>query len=438
MSDSIILDASADTSIVFGGVAWRPLVGSNLAAQSLKEAQSNKATHYLPAGSGSVAVGTTKLPPKRAKEKGRSFYSAGAIFSQAHLSGVCITSQDMADGRVWVVACHDGIILRETDVLLPPQEAAALVQEILTTHKQALVVEGDFEAALHVNARTKLVPVKSGLQKIPTPLLVFAGVVITLIVCDTGWDQYKKFKTRKALELEAQQFVDARAEWGMALDEWAQNIKIDGRVGLVNLFSEAGKAPMKIGGWELAKVRCSSAPGEWRCSANYDAGINATNLSFKNNLPLGWSALWDGLTGAVGEWTVKVDRQSIERARIMSIQDFSLNSVSQLQRVLPAFKTVDLKAPAPVSIQTPMVPVKTGRGQEMVPVPYPAENPNGIEIPSVQQIEVVGPLRSLYVLPLINETVIRDISFIVEGRTSLPSLRDSLFTATLTGEIYVR
>jgi len=442
MSESMIFEASPDTSIVFGGVTWHTLLGSNLPAQSVKAAVANKATHYVAAGPHSASCGTLKISSDLAKVKGRSFYSAAAIFAQAHQGGVFLTTHEMADGSVWVAGVHDGNILRGTDVLLSQEEAERLVAEVESRFKDSSsavnLVKSEFDLEPYFNARTKLAPVKSAFQKIPRPLLLVLGTLLGLIVLDTAWDQYRKYQSKKALELEAQQPVDAHSEWANALNEWAGSVVVDGPKGLAAVVHGLGRAPMDIGGWDLNKARCKAVPGAWSCSADYDAGIGATNLSFVANLPPGWTASWNGLTGAVGSWTVPAHREMIDRAGIQAIPDFSLNYISKLQEVLPAFRSVELSPPMAVQIPEPQVAVKNGSHQQMVAVPYPADNTEGIERPSVQTIELVAPLRSLMVLPIINETTIQSVSFVVEGMTSIPSLRDSLFTAKLVGEMYVR
>ncbi|MDZ5605287.1 type 4b pilus protein PilO2 [Pseudomonas sp. RP23018S] len=442
MNEPLIFEANPDTSIVFGGLTWQTLLGANLAAQSMKAAVANKATHFVAAGEHSASCGTVRIPSELAKIRGRSFYSAAAIFAQAHQGGVFLTAQDLGEELVWVAGVHDGNIIQGTDVLLSKEDARALIEEVESRFKDSSsavnIVKSEFDLETHLNIRTKLAPVKNAFQKIPRPLLMLLGGLVGLIAIDTAWDQYKKAETRKALELEAQQPVDARNEWANALDVWAGSILLDGPQGLTVLIQGLGRAPMDIGGWDLVKAGCTAIPNAWSCSANYDAGIGATNLSFVGGLPTGWTASWNGLTGAVAAWTVPAHRTVMKRVEIQPIEDFSLNYISALQRVLPAFRSVELSPPVQLELPDPQVSVKNGSRYEMVPVTYPAGNTEGIEKPSIQTIELVGPARSLFVLPLINYTKILSVSMAVEGVTSVPTLRDSLFTTKLVGEMYVR
>ncbi len=438
MDQTIVLDVNGESSLVFGGITWKPLIGSNLAGQSEKFAVTSKATHFVAAGEHSAAVGIIKLSAIRAKEEGRAFYSAAAVFAQAHQSGVLITTQEFPNGRVWIVAAHNGVVISDTDVLLTNIEAEALIAEIKSRHKNAIEIEGEFETLQHLNSKTQLIAVRNAFQKIPNSLKLFAGFLVILLIADTFWSQYKQYKKREARELEASQYIDAHSEWENALHKWAASIKPDGRVGLIGVYEDLGNTPMKVEGWNLSEANCATSPLGWDCSARYEAGVGATNLGFKQNMPTGWTASWDGLTGAIGSWSTKVERSSIDLAAMQAIQDFSLYYISSLQRVLPALRKVELSPPAHASIPAPEVYMNRGQGEELVTVPYPTDNTAGIELPSVQTFEIEGPLRTLSVLPMIDNSVIKKLRFIVGSQGSTPALRDSIFTAKLTGEFYVR
>lgn len=438
MTDVIIRAVNNEQSVVFGGVAWKPLIGSGLAAQSEKLAAAYKATHFVAAGEHSAALGTTKLPAQKLKEKGRAFYSAAAIFAQAHPSGVQIYSQEFPGDDVWVVASHDGVVISDTDILLSKTEAEELVAEIKLRHALAVIVKSDFDAIMYLNVRTQLKPVRNALQKIPTPIKFLIVTLLLLMVVDTSISEYKKYKIRKARELEASQFIDAHAEWEKKLNQWALTIKPDGRQGLIDVFFKMGSAPMKIGGWNISEATCLPSLTGWDCNARYEAGVGATNLSFQENLPEGWTASWGGLTTAIGNWTINVERKPIDRANIQKVADFSLKYISALQRVLPAMKKVELSPPVPAVIQEPQVYINRGTGKELVGVPYPLENTAGIELPKIQTLDIEAPLRTLAVLPIINDTVIKQLRFVVGSQRTVPTIRDGMFTTKLIGEIYVR
>ena len=438
MLNSIILDVNGESSLVFGGVAWKPLIGSNLAAQSEKLAATKKATHFVAAGEHSVAVGTIKLPATKAAEKGRAFYSAAAVFAQAHQSGVLITQQSMQDGRVWIVAAHEGVVISDTDVLLSITEAHELIEDIKRRYEKAVVISGEFDTLQYLNAKSELAPVRNTFQKIPKSLKLVVGLMALIIAVDTSLSEYKKYKAKQARALEDSQYFDAKSEWANALDQWSKTVVTDGQPGLLRLYSELGQVRMKIQGWNLAEASCARSLAGWDCTTRYDAGIGATNLGFVQNMPKACSASWDGLTVAICKWSVQAERQNIKLQNIQSTQRFSLDYISSLQNVLPALRKVDLSTPAPVSIPEPQVVINRGHGNEIAMVPYPADDNQGIELPSLQTFVFEGPLRTLSVLPLINDTVIKKVGFKVGSQGSTPSLRDSIFTAEVVGEFYVR
>ncbi|MNJ47857.1 hypothetical protein D3C77_430290 [compost metagenome] len=344
----------------------------------------------------------------------------------------------MRDDRVWVIAAHDGVVIRDTDVLLSKADADELVIDIKRRHPHATFIVDENDATPYLNARTRLLPVRTAYQKVPLPLKIGGAILLGLMLLDMGWSKYKKHKLEQELSQQADQYIDARAEWNTALSKWAADVKVDGRKGLVSLYDHITNVPMKIGGWNLSNISCSSVPEAWSCIARYEASVLSTNITFSNSLPPGWTARWDGLTTAVGRWSFPTERKAIDRKNILTIPDFSLRYISDLQRVLPAFRKVELAPPALVEIATPQVSIQNGKRTEVVSVPYPADNVAGIELPKVQTFKLSGPLRSLSVLPLINEAVINQIVIDVEGRGSVPTLRDSMFTAEITGESYVR
>ncbi|MGO4801193.1 hypothetical protein ACEN2T_18085 [Pseudomonas sp. W22_MBD1_FP4] len=439
MTDVNIEQLGPNAWLVIGGIKWKPLIGSGLASKSQKEAVAVKATHFVAASSQSAAVGTIQLAPEKKSKVPRKFYSAAAIFAISHPTGAVIAREEVRGGKFWVVGSHDGMVSKGTDVICTADEADEIVNDFKRRHSNALLVSGSETDLNHyLNSSTELQPVKSLIEKIPTPVKVAVGFLLCLMLIDTGWGHWKKYKLRQLREQDIGQFVDSHAEWKTSLDEWARTIKTDGKSGLSDLYAEMGRIPLEVGHWKLSESTCKQVARGWSCTARYFRKVNATNLSFTSNLPQGWSAGWDGLTTAVATWEVKATRFPLARAAIPKVGDFSVNYISLLQRVLPTYRKVELLPPLKVVIANPtVVQVSQGRN-EAIQVPYPKDNTVGIEIPSIQRFTFNGPLRSLTVLPITDETVIKSLHFSVEDRALAPSMRDSIFMAELIGETYVK
>lgn len=439
MTDAYIEQLTGNAWLVFGGIKWKPLIGSSLPGKSQKEAVAVKATHFVAAGAHSAAVGTIQLPEERAKKTARKLYSAAAIFALSHQTGAMIAREEMRDGKFWVVGCQDGMVSKGTDIVCTAAEADEIIADFQNRHASAVVVSGsETDLTQYLSEKTELQPVKSAIEKLPKPLKIGIAVVLCLMLADTGWSHWKKYQIQKLREQNIEQFVDANAEWAKTLDEWAKTVKVDGRPGLASIYDDIGRIPLDIGGWKLAEISCSPVVQGWSCTATYKRSVIATNYSFKSGLPEGWVATWDGLTSAKGTWVISTPRQSLVRADIAPVSQFSVDYVSQLQQVLFAYRIVELSPPVKVAIPNPTV-IQVSQGHsEAIQVPYPQDNPKGIEIPSKQAFVFKGPLRSLSVLPLVNESVIKTIKVVVEMRAVNPTLRDSVFMAEMTGDFYVK
>ncbi|WP_219096237.1 type 4b pilus protein PilO2 [Pseudomonas sp. UMAB-40] len=439
MTDAYIEQLTPNAWLVFGGIKWKPLIGSGLPGKSQKEAVAVKATHFVSAGAHSAAVGTIQLPDEKNNKIARKLYSAAAMFALSHQTGAMIAKEKIHDGRYWVVGCHDGMVSKGTDVVCSAAEADEIVADFKSRHSSALEVSGtDAELAHYLNVNTELQPVKSAIEKLPKPVKIGVCLLLCLMLVDTGLGYWKKYQLRKMREQNIEQFVDARAEWANALDDWAKTVKIDGQPGLKGVYDAMGRIPMVIGRWQLFESECVPTSKGWYCAAKYRRTVEATNYTFKTNLPEGWVAKWDGLSTAIGSWEITAPRKPLARPAISPLAQFSVNYISQLQRVLFSYRIVDLLPPVKVVIPNPtVVQVSQGRS-EQIPIPYPQDNLKGIEIPSKQSFTFKGPLRSLSVLPLVDETVIKSLKFEVEMRAVSPSLRDSVFMTTLTGEFYVQ
>src|SRR5450830_644915 len=108
MTEANIKQLGPNAWLVFGGIKWKPLIGSGLASKSQKEAVSVKATHFVAAGAQSAAVGTIQLPAEKKSKVGRKLYSAAAIFAVSHPTGAMIARELVEGGKFWVVGSHDG------------------------------------------------------------------------------------------------------------------------------------------------------------------------------------------------------------------------------------------------------------------------------------------------------------------------------------------
>lgn len=439
MTEAHIHQIDQTRALVFGGIDWKTLIGRDLANRSHKEASALKATHYVAAGNHSAAVGTIQLKDEKKRKQNRKLYSAAAIFAQRHTNGAIISTYNIGDDLVYVVAAFDGVVVKGYDIVCSVREAEAYIADFRARYENSHLVGDDTDPTLYLNAKSELVPVKSSFEKIPMPLKVGVGILLLLMIADSSWTQWKQYQARKERAASVRDVIDGHAEWTKSLDKWAQGVKVDGPKGLRAAYNTLADIPMRVGGWKLAEGQCSASASGWSCSARYDRTTSSTNESFQSNLMPGWTARWDGLMSAIGVWQLPATRIPLVRKNIPPVAEMSVDYISRLQDVLPAFRKVELTPPVKIMVAEPVVQQRNFKGQvEMVKVPYPSNQAKGIEIPSIQTLKVTGPLRSLSVLPMPGQSVIKQIRFVVDERGVIPSIRDSIFTAEMVGEIYVQ
>ncbi|WP_153785351.1 type 4b pilus protein PilO2 [Pseudomonas sp. EMN2] len=440
MSEIIIHQLSPDSALVFGGVDWQSLIGSQLAKQSYKLARKRRATHFVSAGKHSNAVGTLRLTTEAKQPLKRKLYSAGAAFALSHSNGAVISKTQVEEGDLWyVIAAHDGVVIAGTDIICDAAEAEVLTRSFFQRYANGVEVEGDFDTTSLLNDRTELAPVKTAWQKVPVQIKVLMVAAVALMAADSAWTHWKSYERQKARQMFSAQSYDAHAEWARVLDQWAATTAVDGRSGKLDLLTTMEAIPPIVGHWRLIEGGCSATSSGWTCSARYNRTVLATNASFRAAAPKNWTVTWDGLNNAVGTWTVAAKRQPLDRTKLATAAHFGVNYISKVQVHLPSFRKVEIQSPVEVQIPAPKVLQRDMGGKEvMVEVPYPYNAPDGIERPKSQAFFFNGPLRSIIALPVTSYTSIKQIRFTVDERLAVPNIRESVLTAELSGESYVK
>lgn len=440
MSETIIHQLSSDSALVFGGVEWQSLIGNHLAKKSYKAAKLNRATHFIAAGKHSSAVGTLRLPTEAKQPRKRKLYSAGAAFALSHSTGAVISKTQVEEGDLWyVIASHDGVVIAGTDIICDASEAKTLIESFFQRYTNGVEVEADFDTTTLLNDRTELAPVKTAWQKVPPQVKLMFVVSAALLAANTAWTHWKSYERQKAREMFSAQSYDAHTEWAQALDQWASTKAVDGQAGLLQLLDTIQDIPPVVGHWRLIEAGCSAISSGWTCSARYNRTVLATNASFRAAAPKKWVVTWDGLNNAVGTWATAVNRETIDRTKLVTAADFGVSYISNVQVALPSFRKVEIKPPVEVHIQAPKVSQRDVNGNDtMVDVPYPYNAPEGIEIPKAQEFIFNGPLRSILALPVTAYTSIKQLRFTVDERLKVSNVRESVLTAELSGESYVK
>jgi hypothetical protein len=438
MKEFIIRELEGDRSVVYG-LDWAPLIGAKLDKQSLAHARRVKASHLVSAIEHSSSVGIVKLPADKKRSKG-TLYSAGAVVALKHPTSAYLGVLEIEDDLVWVIATHNGSVIKGTDTLCSPAEAVGLAQSIRSRYPKIADLD-DTDVQSYLNDRTQLKPVHYGFNAVPLPARLLAIGALALLVGNLTWDQASRFVRDYTRSHSTVPQVDAVREWTEALNNWAGQTLVDGPQGYAAVFRAALVIPTEVGGWKLLgsgknpAVQCD-APSQrnWKCSVMFRRGIVATNESFLtwalHNRP-DWHIQWIDLDTVLASWQAPGARHTITLASIPKQTTFSIDYISRLQKVKRAFTLIEVKPSVQVSISQPSM--RDGGGNETA-----IELPAGMALPKVMGFTMKGSLRSLAAFPLNEHTRITRLKFDVDLNESHPDLRSSALYGEITGEYYVQ
>lgn len=438
MKDLIIRELEGERSVVYG-LDWAPLIGAKLERQSLAHARRVKATHHVPAVEHSSSVGAAWLPTDKKAGKHRALYSAGAIVALKHPTSAYLGIIQIEEDLVWVIATHNGSVIKGTDTLCSPEEAEALVESVRKRYPNISDLE-DTDVQSYLNDRTQLKAVRYGLDAIPTPLKVAGIAALVLLVGNLGWEQATRIIHSYTRSSATTVQVDAEQEWREALETWAGQTLVDGPEGFSTIFAAVMDLPPTVGGWALSAgsdstkfpaLKCTAVQRVWTCYAHYTRGHTATNQSFLAQRRPEWNVQWNDLDNVTVDWKVKAQRHPLARGRIPLLTDFSIEDVSRLQDVSKAFVLIDIKPPIKVSVPAPVVNDSAGNR-------VPLDLPEKMLLPSSMSLEIHGPLRSLAAFPLNHATRINQLIFQVNRNEARPDLRTSAIYGQIKGEYYVQ
>lgn len=431
MKELIIREVEGERCVVYG-LDWAPLIGNKLDRQSLAHARNLKATHHVPAVEHSSSVGTATLQSEKKAGKGRALYSAGAIVALKHPTSAYLGVISIEENLVWVIATHNGSVIKGTDTLCAPAEADELVASVRTRYPQISDLE-DTDVQSYLNERTQLKVVRYGVDAVPGPLKILIIAALGLLIANLAWDQGKRLIQSYTHSHEDTLQIDATQEWTTSLDMWAKSTLIDGPRGFADLFEAMMHLPLDVGNWSLKRVQCDNAKQRnWTCRADYTRGVIATNESFLSALrpEWKWKTRWVNLDNAQANWQVTGTHHPLARQALPALTAFSVDYVSQLQNVSKAFSLIEIKPPATVSIPPPVIHDANGK--------VSIELPEGMRLPSVMPFTLKGPLRSIAAFPLNDSTRLSRLVFEIERSEGRPDLRNSALYGEIQGEYYVQ
>ena len=407
--------------VVFG-LDWSPLVGGAPQRLGLQRARALGATHYVLSGKHATVVGAVRLEPATAKLKG-SLHSAAAVFSSRHPVGAIAYVLPDPSGSCWMIACHAGSVLSQTDRWFESQACALAVLDRLRSRFPGLQVQIEQTLDQHglpVWLGTTLCE-QSRLQRIQalgylarTPLRICVAVSLAASLA------YGLLPTRNTdLQQERQ---DTQAVWRASLLELSRQHTVHAFSHLSVLTQTWQKIPLLPSGWILRKIQCESQGFDWQCVAQYARQYRwALNQHLEQVMPVGWSMQFTPLDEAAFLWRVPQAATTLDLSEHWMAYDW----MSYLQSIGSAFEHIQVGAATKFVIPAP----DDGQGQALALAP-------GIPQWKQRTLVIKGPLRALVALDRLHMPVRwRRASLDIDRAQGLGTPRSAL-SLELVGDMF--
>ena len=434
------------------GVTWQQTVQAvNLKKHAQQLARKGKADYYCTVAP--ATVGTAKLKVSNQGEKLIALATGVAAFANGHVFAAIKLPQG-----IWICAAIDGAPATGFDALVTDEEAArsrlAAFERLATSSISLFTNEPDLlypapevqpvtlsqviSAAASNEASEALAKVGTSIP--PAVLYTVAGAIL-LLGGLRAWDYWQLEQRRQAELLANANELDPKTAWTQAFQAYAQEKSTYGHEALRALREATEKLPTSIAGWRLKETDCKPSAGStWGCTLKFDrtadVGLDPTNEDFEHLRPREWTVRYSTVDEieAVMQVSAPARRLNFDELTPLAIQQ--VRGLSSLQLILRAFSVKTIGQFQPEAVPAPLN--KVGE-----PVSMPAEL--GLAIYRAALTNLSGPLLSVDLL-ITPEVPVAWTSFKVDF-ARLPndwqangeaSLKKSLMTATLAGEIYAK
>lgn len=302
-----------------------------------------------------------------------------------------------------------------------------------------------------VNEDDQFVELPKGQSTFPKPLVVGIGVAAFLLIAFKGWGMYQQHERQRLAALNVIVEEDPESAWKRAIQTWTASRASQDPRGLLAARVSLGATPLLWGGWYLQVASCTAAapaatplaPAEgappaavasvraWSCSATYQRlPVGSPNRDMTARALPGWSIQYKGLEQIIASWAVEQAVSQLKTEDFESTSFHQVETVSRLQKLLPAIAQMN----APVFANAVIAPPKKSDGTAF---PMPPGLPQIMEA----ELTLKAPLRS--VDALIEGGIAADwtqisISYAPSTSDSSLSLRGSAMTADVRGVIYAK
>ncbi|MCK9511922.1 MAG: hypothetical protein M0R28_11915 [Pigmentiphaga sp.] len=402
----IDVDRGDGTQVVLAlGMQWHTVLGRDLTRQARRRARSRRASHWVHAGGRAESVGTCHHLGKRVAGRSRVAYAAAQAFARLVPEGyhVAMLGLPGAPGRVWIARVRDGRVVEGGEWLSEDSTALAQAWRELSAQVSTVPVlwggvddgpglDGRPPRALEWRDLADAVGPDSLLQPLrPTGLWVAAGLGLASALV-VGGRLLPSIVEPQAPHLAAETVaVEPSMDelWRQAYETWRTGARWVAPAGLDAVAHALLQVPLAPAGWRLRDVRCDWRDVAWRCRAAYQRGHRlARQAGLMSAVPAGWNVSWLGLDQAEGRWDLPAAGRLPEWPDLAWRGDRWIPDADRLLGMSGAWQSIDVGRRQPISI-----------GPATAPGNAPTPPPRDLSPLALRELTLLGPLRSLGLLP---------------------------------------
>lgn len=399
------------------GLDWVPLLEEPDRVRV--QARRAGASHLVLSGDPTAALGLARGLAGR-----QTCWSAADLLARRYPRGsiACVLA---LDPQTWhVLACHEGVVLTRADRAYPdPDMAAQAIEALRLAYPKMEVIPADPQSdetlqdlARQAAACVPLIRVRSHGRIAASALLVTCVAALGL-----SWN-------RQAGHAAVQTSPEGRKAWDSALALALAQRPIHGEQGTRSLLQALYRQPVRLAGWVLQNLRCQQgADGvHWQCRSEYRRqGVPADNRGLLQAALPAWRLEFPSLDVAHASWDLTLAGQVPDPRSLPTASLLARDWASALQAVLPAFTTLRIDPPGPLTVPAP----RDERGQAL---PLPGDLP----VPALRTLRVEGPLRSGILLAPLAQAVSWRKASLSHAPAARATLRASRLMLHLEGSVY--
>lgn len=412
--------------LVFG-LDWYVILEAQVNQAAQRLARRHKASYWAVSDQVNSAAGLLfhKLP----QAKTTTYVAAALLFTRQYPHGSHALILPLDKHGWWLLAWHDGAVIRDTDRLYMTQALATAALEQLQPAYPGL----QLIATSHcppwdqlVAAPTQTVQLRP-VPRIPLRSWLLGAGVVALLAGGVllAWHGLSRGAHSDSLAaLDTQQA--AEQAWQQALDRLLAQHWLHGAHTTKQVLTQLYDLPLMLGGWQLSQAQCQAQQQQWSCVADFQRyRPDASNASLLQHQPEHWSLQFTPFKQAQARWTVPAVTTTLAEGALLTEKNNEQVLFSELQRLMLGFRSLTVSSAKPLN---PITPVDA-QGQAH---PQPSVLPRY----QTRTLRVSAPLRTISVLLPHMAHMRWDRIHLQFGSEPVPALLQSAVTASLEGVLY--